>query len=193
MKETGPTDPRARRSRAAILDAAVALMRAEGPPGVTHQRVAEQAGVNRATVYRHWPRPRDLVYDALSAVDTQVLHPQDKPMRGWLFDELARIGAELSDPLGTEMALALIERARRDDAAADLRDKLTEQTIEALRESAANDVSTRDLDPDILAAQLFGPLLYRILVQNRPVDCTLVARIVDSALSTIPAPSEPGS
>ena len=60
MKTT--VDPRQARSRKAMLDAARELLAREGPAAVTHQRVARQAGVGRATVYRHWPRPEQLIY-----------------------------------------------------------------------------------------------------------------------------------
>ena len=47
-----PPDPRTVRSREAILAAARHLLLHHGPAAVTHQRVAEQAGVGRATVSR---------------------------------------------------------------------------------------------------------------------------------------------
>jgi AcrR family transcriptional regulator len=52
------TDPRAARSREAILAAAFDLLAREGPGAITQQRVARQAGVGRATACRHWPWPR---------------------------------------------------------------------------------------------------------------------------------------
>ena len=58
------TDPRAARSREAILAAAFDLLAREGPGAITHQRVA-QRGVGRATVYRHWAAPEDLLRDVL--------------------------------------------------------------------------------------------------------------------------------
>jgi AcrR family transcriptional regulator len=59
------TDPRAARSREAILAAAFDLLAREGPGAITHQRVAQQAGVGRATVYRHWAAPENLLRDVL--------------------------------------------------------------------------------------------------------------------------------
>src|SRR6266705_779576 len=59
------TDPRAARSREAILAAAYDLLAREGPGAITHQRVAQQAGVGRATIYRHWADPEDLLRDVL--------------------------------------------------------------------------------------------------------------------------------
>src|SRR6266566_1989586 len=63
------TDPRAARSREAILAAAYDLLAREGPGAITHQRVAQQAGVGRATVYRHWAAPEDLLRDVLFSAE----------------------------------------------------------------------------------------------------------------------------
>jgi AcrR family transcriptional regulator len=52
-------DPRVVRTRLAVLEAATMLLRTEGPGAVTHARVAEAAGVGRATIYRHWPDQGD--------------------------------------------------------------------------------------------------------------------------------------
>src|SRR5580693_2734166 len=63
------TDPRATRSREAILAAAWDLLAREGPGAITHQRVAQQAGVGRATGYRHWAAPEDLLRDVLFSAE----------------------------------------------------------------------------------------------------------------------------
>ena len=57
------------RTRALVQDAVRDLFEREGAGALTHQRVAERAGVSRATVYRHWPQPVDLVVEALGVAD----------------------------------------------------------------------------------------------------------------------------
>jgi AcrR family transcriptional regulator len=52
-----------------MLVAARELLVGEGPGAVTHQRVAQEAGVGRATVYRHWPRPEQLLLDVMAGAD----------------------------------------------------------------------------------------------------------------------------
>jgi AcrR family transcriptional regulator len=47
-------------TRQAILDAALALMRAQPLESVSHESVAERAAVSARTVYRHFPTRRDL-------------------------------------------------------------------------------------------------------------------------------------
>lgn len=57
-------DPRAnqkRRTRAAIVEAAVRLLRSGAPPSVA--QAALEARVSRATAYRYFPKPEDLVLE----------------------------------------------------------------------------------------------------------------------------------
>jgi len=62
-------------TRAAILDAARQVLFDEGWEALSHQRVAEVAGVGRATVYRHWPQRLQLLQDACSA-EMLTIHTQ---------------------------------------------------------------------------------------------------------------------
>src|SRR5213078_361922 len=89
------TDPRAARSREAILAAAYDLLAREGPGAITHQRVAQQAGVGRATVYRHWAAPEDLLRDVLFAAELPFFATPVLPLRPWLHAELRQLADEL--------------------------------------------------------------------------------------------------
>ena len=57
----GNTDPRPARSRARLIDAATALLRAGGPSAVTIDAVTRSANVARATLYRHFSSANDLM------------------------------------------------------------------------------------------------------------------------------------
>jgi len=58
---SAPANARSRRTRAALLDAARAVIEAEGFGALTMARVAEQAGVTRRAAYLHFPSRTDLV------------------------------------------------------------------------------------------------------------------------------------
>src|SRR6266516_2315495 len=92
------TDPRAARSREAILAAAFDLLAREGPGAITHQRVAQQAGVGRATVYRHWAAPEDLLRDVLYTAELPLFATPALPLRPWLHAELRQLADELALP-----------------------------------------------------------------------------------------------
>lgn len=54
-----PNDPRANRSRKALLDAGVALLTENTDASLT--QIADKAGVGRATLYRHFKTREDLI------------------------------------------------------------------------------------------------------------------------------------
>ena len=73
-------------SRAAALAAAQTLLQQEGLAAVTHQRVAAEAGVGRATVYRHWPKPEALLHEAMGRVEMPFFTDFDDDLRRWLLE-----------------------------------------------------------------------------------------------------------
>ena len=85
-------------SRAAALAAAQTLLQQQGPAAVTHQRVAVAAGVGRATVYRHWPKPEALLHEALGQVEMPFFTDFDNDLRRWLRGNLHRLAEELALP-----------------------------------------------------------------------------------------------
>ncbi|MFI7274064.1 TetR/AcrR family transcriptional regulator [Streptomyces sp. NPDC049879] len=66
-----PDDPRARRSRARLRTTILELAADKDPAAITMSEVARHAGVNRATVYQHFPDIDALVTDAM---DDAVAH-----------------------------------------------------------------------------------------------------------------------
>jgi AcrR family transcriptional regulator len=61
-------------TRETVLRAALDLLLAEGVGALTPQRLHEESGVARSTLYRHWPTPDDVVDDLL-LVAAQTEHP----------------------------------------------------------------------------------------------------------------------
>src|ERR1700751_6201975 len=106
------TDPRAARSREAILAPSWDLLAREGPGAITHQRVAQQAGVGRATVYRHWAAPEDLLRDVLFSAELPFFATPALPLRSWLHSELRQLADELALPAVASLAIALMEQTR---------------------------------------------------------------------------------
>lgn len=58
-------DARVVRSRSVALEAAVELLAEHGVTALTHQNLADASGLSRATLYRRWPSPIDLLLDLL--------------------------------------------------------------------------------------------------------------------------------
>jgi AcrR family transcriptional regulator len=68
-------------TRQRILDATVALQERVGVPGTTISAVAEQAGVERLTVYRHFPDEAALLTAATDAYLAAHPPPDPEPWR----------------------------------------------------------------------------------------------------------------
>ena len=177
------TDPRAARSREAILAAAFDLLAREGPAAITHQRVAQQAGVGRATVYRHWAAPEDLLRDVLFSAELPFFATPALPLRSWLHTELRQLADELALPAVASLAIALMEQTRSGGAGASPHQHVTAIT-ERLAAAFALAVDAGELDKapdaDMAAAHLIGPLVYRTTLQAAAVPDSLLAEVIDS-------------
>ncbi|MEM1333077.1 MAG: helix-turn-helix domain-containing protein, partial [Actinomycetota bacterium] len=99
VSPAGVLDPRTARSREAMLAAGVALVGREGCSAITHQRIAAEAGVGRATAYRHWPTAQDLFIDVLQHVLANELRPVTHvgETRSDLIAELSALAAAIND------------------------------------------------------------------------------------------------
>jgi AcrR family transcriptional regulator len=178
----------AARTRAAVHEALRSLFAEEGPAALTHQRVAQRAEVGRATIYRHWPRPVDLVTEALSVVDQPVFRSREGSLRAWLGGELARFAADLAQPAATQFLATVIGTADQVQAVADLRDDLLRRISAVLRsglaagEPGVTGETVRRIDPDELLAQLLGPVIFRVSIQQAAIDRDFIDRLVDAAL-----------
>jgi AcrR family transcriptional regulator len=76
-------------TRDRILEAVVALHEEVGPRQTTIKGIAERAGVQRLTVYRHFPNQQELIA-ACSARWSERLAPPQLPAKGALSQEAAR-------------------------------------------------------------------------------------------------------
>jgi AcrR family transcriptional regulator len=176
-------DPRAARSRKAMLDAARDLLVQEGPAAVTHQRVARQARVGRATVYRHWPRTDQLLLDAMALVELPFFRDPVTPVRPWMRRELRVFADELALPQVAAVALAMMQGAPRSLPVA-VRDRFTATGADRLRAALALAAAEGELDapvdPEDAVALLMGPILQRTCMQAGTVSDELIDRLLDS-------------
>ena len=190
MDDTVPLDPRAERSRSAILGAAAQIIEEEGYSGVTHQRVAERAGVARATVYRHWAQLDDLLFDAIATLDAPIFRPGDgETLREWMQAELAYAGAMFASPATQHLIAALVDRGASDAGLAALRKEIGSRADDRLGHRLGKALTDGELthaadaaDASDLAALLLGPLLFRALIQPQELDDAFIALVIDHAL-----------
>ncbi len=141
-----PDDPRARRTRASLRAAALELAGERDPATLTLSAVASRAGVNRATVYLHYPDLDALFADAMEDAVTTVaraaaLCPLDAPpgtapgQLVELFEHVAVHAGLYARMLGPQGSARFAVRLREALAAA-----LLQRFLDGARPAAAGDV-----------------------------------------------------
>jgi AcrR family transcriptional regulator len=170
-------DPRFLRSRDTILATARELLREQGPAAVTHNQIAEHAGIGRATVYRHWPRTDELLAEAMASVPMPFFAEPTSPIREWLARELAAIARQLEHDDVLAVTTTLANSALWDEAMdarrAGFAEILSTRLLQALEEAERlGELSTR---PDAgAAARVIGPIYYRATIERSPADPGLI-------------------
>ncbi|WP_293001107.1 TetR/AcrR family transcriptional regulator [Mycobacterium sp.] len=98
------SDPRPARSRARLLEAATALLRAGGPSAVTVDAVTRGANVARATLYRHFPSGNDLLAAAFSGLIPAAPIPSAE---GMLRDRLIALVTDFAQTIGDRPSMVM--------------------------------------------------------------------------------------
>jgi AcrR family transcriptional regulator len=177
------TDPRAERSRTAILSGALAVLYEDGWEAVNQERVAARAGVGRSTVYRHWPDRVGLLLDVVDLIGADMHRELSGDLRTDLIGELGRFVEIAAQPSQARLLSALAHYARTDPEIERARDRMTARHVSHLRNAIRHAIDEGQLptatDPDLAVAELFGPLCYRILLSGEPVRPAIVEQIVD--------------
>ncbi len=184
-------DPRVERTQQRVFEATLAILASDGLPAVTHTRVAEDSGVGRATLYRHWPDVSALLVDALAsrhpALAAEV--QDDLDLRSAATALVAGAVATLRDDPIAPALLALLARADHDPLLAEVREAMAQRmggVIDAVLLAAQGRGEVPgDLDLDRATAMLAGPVFFARLVLARPFDEQDVAPHVDAWLRAI--------
>jgi AcrR family transcriptional regulator len=185
-------DPRAERSKRAILDATRELMNAEG--GVrtlTVEAVAARSGVAKTTIYRRWRDKWELALDAVMLdMLPRFANPVDvgdtrKELITFL-DAVTKLWA--SPPYGPAMQGLVSEIATEPELARVYREQVVEPRREQLRPVIERGIARGDLRPDtdlrLVHELLVGPILYRLLLSGPPLDRKLTTSLVDAILDS---------
>jgi AcrR family transcriptional regulator len=186
-------DPRVVRTRDAVRRAVRSLVQRSGFAAVTQQQVAAEAGIGRATVYRHWPDRTQLLLEALADIETPTSWQTSGDIVSDLTVELTRLQRTLtSSPMVPEL-VALIGQAEWETQLREVKTKLlatgTAGLRFALQAAIERDELPEDLDLEVALARLAGPLFYQRVLAHAPIDGTFVERVRDGFLAdTLVAP-----
>lgn len=181
----GPGRPRSEAAEKAILDATLRLLAELGYGGLTMDKVAAEARVSKATMYRRWPSKVHLVITAFSQLP-QLPSPDTGNLKGDLTEVLGTFlliteNASLAGVLPTLAG----ERARIPELA-DYLDEATRQRREPVKIVLERAVKRGELpthtDIELAIDLIMSPLVMRIFFTNNPADRAFIERMLDKIL-----------
>ena len=181
----GPGRPRSEAAEKAILEATLRLLAELGYGGLTMDRVAAEAKVSKATMYRRWPSKVHLVITAFSQLP-QLPCPDTGNLRQDLIEVL---GSFLLITQNTSLAGVLPtlagERARIPELA-DYLDEATRQRREPVKQVLQRAIKRGDLpaktDVELAIDLVMSPLVMRIFLTNNPADIRFLEQVIDHTL-----------
>jgi AcrR family transcriptional regulator len=189
----GPGRPRDPETDRAILQATIELLGEEGYEGLSIEGVAARAGVGKTTVYRRWPSKAPLVVDAIKRYKS----PEDPaPPRGdeSTRDALVRVLSHFIRAMGHSesgrmMAGLVAEISRNPELAQAVRNGILEHRRSFVFAVLSRGVELGEIRPDVdvelVADMLAGPMVMRILLTGGAITPRLVRQIVDTMLDGI--------
>jgi AcrR family transcriptional regulator len=187
-----PGRPRSHEADRAILDATLDLLIEEGYSGVTIEGVAARAGVAKTTIYRRWPSKAEMVVEAIGATAEKLPIPKVGSTRAGLAKTLAHTISRMSaDPSAGRILMGLAAETCRNEELADaVRRGIVEKRRRAmfalLERGIAQGEIRPDIDLDLVADMLGGPVLFRLLLGG-DMDPRIASRAVDMLIEGIGA------
>ncbi len=191
-----PGRPRSHDVDSAILQAALELLAARGPEGVTMNAVATRSGVARASIYLRFPG-RDAL---LSATVRAAIGRDPFPLTGDLKADLRLVAGQaqaiLANP-GFRRVFPEIVRGllRQPDGV----DAITFETVgpnrapiaEEYRRLAAGAGLRADIDPDLPARLILGGLLVYLLAEGVPPTPEMAAETAELVIDGLKSRGSP--
>ncbi len=183
-------DPRIERSQRVIRQAALTELAEAGYGGFRIESVAQRAGVGKSTVYRHWTGKLELVEDAIRTLKAEINVPMSGSVRDRLVDVLRQIAENMSASTWSACLPAVIDAAERDPEVLEILRRIGQERrrllLDLLTEGRATG-AVPDVDLNLLAECLVGPMVLRRLLLHEPFEADAVPRLVDQLLATRPS------
>jgi AcrR family transcriptional regulator len=183
------TDPRIERSRQLILRAALGELGEVGYGAFTIESVAARARVAKSTIYRHWPDKLALIADAFETFHEQMVpHALAGSARENVKQIVRHVAEVVIDSTFSVCIPALIEGAERDPRLREFRHRYSTERRQSLVDLITRGIAVgefrSDLDPELAAHALLGPIFYRRLMTSEPLDPERATALVDMVLGT---------
>lgn len=170
-----------------LLPAALRIFLTEGGAALTPTRLHQETGVSRATIYRNWPEPADLI-ELLLQQATRM--PEEMTctddVRADLHRAMGTLLARFEQRPARAFFAACLEYGRRSEAMASTAEAFVAGILEPVRLVLASAIERGDLGPDAdldtLVAEVAGPVVLRHVVMGQAVSADEGRAVVDNFL-----------
>lgn len=183
-----PGRPRDLRTDDAIIAATLHLCAAQGVTGLSLDAVAAEAGCSKATIYRRWASKEELVAHALSRGPVPIKDFDT----GSAIRDIELYVKELISRLPRGRADVIPHLVESGSVNASVRASLNEYNArreEPIRRILQRGVTRGELSPDVdcdaVIDVVLGPVMYRHLFSDRPMDSAFVEGFLHLVLSAV--------
>ena len=183
------TDARVVRTRERVLEAAQRLLFDGGPSAITYSALAEEAGVGRTTLYRHWPTLDDLWAEVTAIVDTHTRIEFSGDLRQDLLTAMSIVASMARTDAGRASVASMLERSQWDDDTYNFAVRFQDQIPVQQALAKAVEVGTYPASDDLQVASslLVGPLLLQSFFTRGQFDDSIIEYVVDRFIRSIAA------
>lgn len=182
--------PRNVETEKAILAASYDLLLENGFGAVTVEKIAERAGVSKATIYKWWPNKAAVVMDGfLSAASARLPVPATDSVLQDILDHAKNVTRFMTSPEG-QIIKELIGEGQFDSGLAEAYQTryIQPRRLEArqlLERGVQEGKLKQDLDIELSIDLLYGPIFYRLLVLGDRMDDEYVEKLVSYSFAGI--------
>lgn len=179
--------PRNLAVRAAIIEAARALLDEVGPSRLTIDGVAKRAGVGKPTIYRSWANAQELAMAALVAPDGV----DDKPAQMDIAALIEHIIVRLNTKRGRFMAQMLASAEPDGELFKAFANRVIlkgrQDGLAILHAQMTTGEISPNTDIPLVLDMIFGALMLRLLLRHEPLDATLARKSIRLIMAGIRA------
>lgn len=183
-------NPRTTRVRQVILNAATDLLIQHGASAVTASRIADQTGVARTTIYRHWPDQSRLLLDTIDTIvapHSPTLVSED--LGADLTAALTGLRARMSRHPFRQLFAALLDHANRDRTFVAPQRRFVNGVLQPITDVLTAAATRGDLPSSVdigqACAVLAGPLFHQHVMLRARIDDRLISETIHQFLTAI--------
>ncbi|ANS75718.1 TetR family transcriptional regulator [Paenibacillus yonginensis] len=178
--------PRSIETEKSILQASFELLLEMGFASVTIEKIAERAGVSKATIYKWWPNKAAVVMDGfLSGVSKRLPVPDTGSVYEDLLKHAAYVvsfltsieGKVLSEIIGEGQSDPTLAEAYQTRYFAPRRAEAKQIIARGIERGELN----KEIDMDLFIDLIYGPFFYRLIMTGGELNEAYVHQIVNAA------------